>query len=228
MLALATCLLGLFGAAYEVVKEETVYQRERMLGLRITPYFSSKLAVLGGLMAGQILLFLLVLALKLQFPGPGVLFWAPLEYYLTLLLTTLASLALGLFISALASAKDRVTYLVLLVVLAQIVFSGAIFELSGIPEFLSYLTITRWALEALGTTTHIEALNQLGQVRVEHVLDTGRGLQTLVKDVPAPLHFSVHYASNALALCARWIFLIAQSLIWSYLTIWRLRQKDEI
>jgi ABC-type multidrug transport system ATPase subunit len=228
MLALATCLLGLFGAAYEVVKEEAIYRRERMVGLRVIPYFASKLGVLGGVMAGQIGLFLLVLALNLQFPGRGALVWAPLEYYLTLFLTGLTSLALGLFISALASSKDSVTYLVLVVILIQILFSGAIFDLSGLTELLSYLTITRWSLEALGISSHIEALNNLGQVRVEHALETGRGLQTLVKDIPAPLQFYVNYTPNPLALASRWLLLVGQGLVWSYLTVWQIRRKDEI
>ena len=41
---------------------------------------------------------------------------------------------------------------------------------------------------------------------------------------------SIHIKTllSALALCARWIFLVAQSLIWSYLAVWQLRRKDEI
>lgn len=228
MLALSTCLVGVFLSAYELVKEEAIYRREHMLGLKMVPYFASKFGVLGGLMAVQIVLFLLVLAFKLQFPSSGVIFWAPLEFYLTLLLTVLASLSLGLFISALASSKDMVTYLVLLVILGQIVFSGAVFELSGITNFLSYLTITRWSLEALGISTNIVGLNELGQVRVEHMLDTGRGLQTLIKDVPAPINFYVDYTHNALALCSRWILLLTHILVWSNLTLWQIWRKDEI
>jgi ABC-type multidrug transport system ATPase subunit len=228
MLALSTSLLGLFSAAYEVVKEEPVYRRERMLGLKVVPYFASKFIVLGGFMAAQISLFLLILALTMQFPRSGVIFWAPLEYYITLLLTVLASIALGLFISALVSSKDMVTYLILIVILVQIVFSGAIFELSPITQPLSYLTLTRWAVEALGISTNIEGLNQLGQVRVEHVLDTGRGLQTLAKDTPATIDFYINYTHNALALVSRWILLAAHTLLWGNLTLWQIRRKDEI
>jgi hypothetical protein len=168
------------------------------------------------------------LAFKLQFPASGVLFWAPLEYYLTLTLTVLAGITLGLFISALAPSKEMVTYLMLVVILVQIVFSGAIFELPAIAQPLSYLTITRWALEALGISTDIERLNNLGQVRVEHLLDTGRGVQTLIKDVPTTLTFYVNYTHNGLALLSRWVLLLAQTLIWGQLTVWQIRRKDEI
>jgi ABC-type multidrug transport system ATPase subunit/pSer/pThr/pTyr-binding forkhead associated (FHA) protein len=228
MMALSTSFLGLFGAAYEVVKEEAIYRRERMLGLKVWPYILSKFVALGGLMVLQLALFLAILAVKLQFPAAGAIVWAPLEYFVTLLLIVLASLALGLFISALASSKEMVTYLVLIVILIQILFSGAIFELSSLTEPLSYLTITRWGLEALGISTNLEQLNLLGQVRVEHALDTGRGLQTLVKDVASRIDFYLNYTPHPLALVSRWIFLIAHSLFWTYLAIWRMRQKDEI
>ncbi|NJN98384.1 MAG: hypothetical protein HC875_31985 [Anaerolineales bacterium] len=140
----------------------------------------------------------------------------------------LASIALGLFISASATSKDMVTYLILIAILIQIVFSGAIFELSPLTAPLSYLTITRWSLESLGISANIEHLNTLSQVRVENVLDTGRGLQTLVKDVATPLDFYINYTPNALALASRWILLLAHILIWSNLTIWQIRRKDEI
>lgn len=228
MMALSTNLLGIFSAAYELIKEESIYRRERMLNLKVGPYFASKLVVLGAFMAVQTALFLGILALGLHFPAAGVIMWAPLEYYLTLMLTALAGLALGLFISALVSSRDMVIYLVLLAILIQIVFSGAIFELSPVTRPLSYLTITRWSLEALGISTDLETLNNLGQVRVEHVLDTGRGLQTLVKDVPSPIDFVVNYTRNPLALISRWLFLLGQIFIWSQLTIWRIHQKDKL
>lgn len=228
LMALATALLGIFSAGYEFVKEEAIYRRERMIGLRALPYFGSKLAVLGAFMAVQLVLFLGVLAVGLNLPAAGALVWAPPEFYLTLLLTALAAIALGLFISALARSKDMVTYLILLAILAQIIFSGAIFQLSPATEPLSYLTITRWSLEALGISTDINQLNQLGQVRVVNELDTGRGVTMLIKDIPAPLDFYVNYTRQPLALVSRWIFLLAHILIWSRLALWQLRRRDKI
>ena len=47
MLALAANLLGIFAGAYEIIKEDAIYRRERMVNLRIVPYLLSKVAVLG-------------------------------------------------------------------------------------------------------------------------------------------------------------------------------------
>jgi hypothetical protein len=228
MLALAANLLGVFAASYEIIKEEAIYRRERMVSLKIAPYFMSKFMVLGGFMALQALLLLLVISLKVDLPRSGALLWAPLEYYFTLVFTALASVALGLFISALVSSRDMVIYMVLLALFGQIVFSGAIFELSPLTQPLSFLTITRWSLEALGATTDMERLNNLGQVRLEREVDIGRGIQKVVEDAPTTVDFYVNYRHSGLALFSRWIFLWAHTLLWSALAVWLLKKKDEI
>jgi ABC-type multidrug transport system ATPase subunit len=228
MMALSANLLGVFAAAYEIIKEEAIYRRERMINLGLFPYFASKFIILGAFMLLQCLLLLIVLALKIDFPSGGAILWSPLEYYFTLVFTALASVALGLFISALVTSRNMVIYLVLITLFVQIVFSGAIFELPPLAQPLSYLTITRWSLEALGASTDMETLNNLGQVRVEREVDIGRGVQNVVEDVPTTMTFYVNYAHNALALLSRWIFLLVHMLLWSSLAIWLIKRKDEI
>jgi ABC-type multidrug transport system ATPase subunit len=228
IMALSANLLGVFAASFEIIKEEAIYRRERMINLRIPAYFVSKFVVLGLFTLLQCLLLLLVLALKIDFPGAGAIIFAPLEYYFTLVFTALASVALGLFISALASSRDSVIYLVLITLFLQIVFSGAIFELGPVTRPLSYLTITRWSLEALGSSTDMESLNNLSQVRVEREVDLGRGVQKVVEDVSTPVEFFVNYSHSALGLLSRWIFLWAHTLLWSALAVWLIKRKDEI
>jgi len=196
-MALSANLLGVFAASFEIIKEEAVYRRERLINLRIPPYFASKFIVLGAFMLLQCLLLLIVLAFKVNYPVSGAILWAPLEYYFTLVFTALASVALGLFLSALATSRDMVIYLVLIALFLQIVFSGAIFELGPLTRPLSYLTITRWSLEALGASTDMETLNNLAQIRVEREVDLGRGTQKVVEDVSAPVDFFVNYSHSA-------------------------------
>ena len=228
MMALSANLLGVFAASFEIIKEQVIYRRERMVNLGVLPYFASKFAVLGTFMVLQCLLLLIVLAVSIRYPGGGAIIWAPLEFYFTLVFTALAGVALGLFISALASSTNMVIYLVLLTLFVQIVFSGAIFELSPLAQPLSWLTITRWSLEALGNSTDIEALNLLGQVRIERQVDTGRGLQTVIDDAPTTITFYIHYATSAAGLLSRWIFLWVHTLVWSGLAMWLIKRKDKI
>jgi len=228
MMALAANLLGVFAASFEIIKEEAIYRRERMVNLQLLPYLGSKFVVLGIFMVLQCLLLLIILAFKVDFPSAGAIIWTPLEYYFTLVFTALASVALGLFISALATSRDTVIYLILIALFVQIVFSGAIFELSTLTQPLSWLTISRWSLEALGSSTNMEMLNNLGQARVEREVDFGRGLQKVVEDVPTTINFYINYSYSGVALLSRWIFLVAHTLLWGGLALWLLHRKDQI
>lgn len=227
MMALAANMLGVFAASFEIIKEKAIYHRERMINLTIPPYFASKFVVLGLFSLLQCFLLLTFLALKVNFPATGAIFWSAGEYYFTLVMTALASIALGLFISTLATSRNTVIYLILIVLFMQIAFSGAIFELTRLTEPLSYLTITRWSLEALGNSTDMASLNELGQVRVTREVDlAGRGIQTVIEDVQTTVDFNLNYNYSAGALLLRWLGLGGHTVVWSGLAMWWLKRQD--
>jgi hypothetical protein len=165
IMALASILLGLFASVYEIVKERSVYQRERMVTLKILPYLASKVVVLGAFGLIQCLLLMIVVNLKVEMPKEGVLMAAPIEMYITLLLGTLAAITLGLLISAIVPNANTVIYLVFLVLFAQMIFAGVIFDLPGIANQFSTVTLTRWTMEGLGTSADMDGLNALTRTR---------------------------------------------------------------
>ena len=167
IMALASVLLGLFASVYEIVKERSVYMRERMVSLRIIPYISSKVLVLGAFALIQCLLLMAVVAIRVDLPGKGVLLPAPIEMYITLVLGTLAAVQLGLLISAVVPNANTVIYLVFLVIFVQMIFAGVIFDLPGFAGRFSGLTLTRWTMEALGSTADMESLNNLTRTRFQ-------------------------------------------------------------
>ena len=74
----------------------------------------------------------------------------------------------------------------------------------------------------------MEALNDLGQIRVERDVEIGRGIQKVVEDVPTQVSFYIYYANNGFTLLSRWIFLWAHTLLWSSLAMWLIKRKDEV
>jgi hypothetical protein len=74
----------------------------------------------------------------------------------------------------------------------------------------------------------MEALNELGQIRLEREVDIGRGIQKVVEDAPTTVDFYINYRYGALALLSRWIFLWVHTLIWSSLAVWQIKQKDAL
>jgi hypothetical protein len=149
-------LVGAFGGSQELLKERSVYLRERMVNLKLLPYLGSKFLVFGLFALAQVALYLLILSLQVELPENGVLFKGFLELLITLWLTVMVGVATGLFISAVSSNSTMAVYLVLVVVFFQYIFGGAIHNLRDKPiEFQSYIAATRWATLAMGTTVDI-------------------------------------------------------------------------
>jgi ABC transport system ATP-binding/permease protein len=226
MLALAASLVGLFAAAFELVRERAIYRRERMVNLRLRTYLSSKLVVLIGFAALQVMALLVVVALRVQVPFNGIVLPGPLELYITLLLVTIVGIMLGLFISAIAANSNSVIYIVLFAVFIQIIFAGVFFELPGITKAISYVTPTRWAVEALGSTIDMPTLNDLGQIEVRRTVDavdptTGQKVQReVVYGDKLPLTLTVGYEHHAGYLLSRWAVLILFAVLLLIATAW--------
>ena len=236
MLALAASLLGIFAAAYEIVKEKAIYRRERMINLMIVPYFSSKIVILTFFALLQCFLLLFVLGLRVHYPSEGVFMPATAEMYVTLLLATIASISLGLLLSAVVKNENTVIYLILVVLFIQIIFAGAIFDLPAAAKPISYLTTTRWTLEALGDSASIQALNEKGVTCVEFEDEQMRMMlgepeapciEGQMKQ-PALSTFNVDYGSGARHLLLRWLALLLFAVIFSSLAGIIQRRKDVI
>jgi len=167
IMALASVLLGLFASVYEIVKEWSVYQRERMVTLRILPYIASKVVVLGAFALFQCLLLILVVSLKVDFPEDGVFLPASVEIYITLVLGTLAAILLGLLISAIVPNPNTVIYILFIVLFFQMIYAGVLFDLPGLTDQFSNLTLTRWTMEGMGASVNMERLNTLTRTRFQ-------------------------------------------------------------
>jgi ABC-type multidrug transport system ATPase subunit len=155
LMALSAIWLGTINASREVVKEFDIWRREHLAGIDIAPYFASKLAPLAALAAFQNALFLAVLAVRLEFPDNGALMaWIP-EAYLTLLLASVTSIAMGLAISAWSSSEERAMTIVPLALIPQILFAGTIFGLSGVTDLMAALFTSRWTVQALGASSAV-------------------------------------------------------------------------
>lgn len=214
ILALAVTLFGVFASAYVIVVEKSLFLRERMVNLRITAYLASKFLVYGGLALLSCLLALILFGVGVELPAQGILTNGFLELLITMALTALAGVSLGLLISALNRQVNAVTYLVLAVLFVQILFPGVLFKMDGALEPLSRLTMTRWALEALGGTADMIARNAEGRIVVAAQAinpKTNRPLPNapLTRQFfPAPPSLSVSYATDAGELAVRWLALI--------------------
>jgi len=161
MLSTVSVLVGLFGSFQEIVKERGIYDRERLVNLNIAAYVFSKFIVLAVLAFIQAVLLVFVIDAWVTISGDGLTdLGAKWETVIAIFLVTLASVSFGLLVSALVNRKrEQTTIALIFLVTIQILFSGAIFTLKGDSEWLTYLTLTRWGTEAVGSAIGIHTLS---------------------------------------------------------------------
>lgn len=136
-------MVGGISQMREIVKEQEIYKRERLVNLKILPYVMSKIWVAALLAFYQAAAYTIVHYLAFDMPGGVIDF---ILVYITMTLATLAGMMLGLFASALAPNASSAPLMVIILMLPQIVLAGA---LVPVPQFISAPTSTRWAFEAL-------------------------------------------------------------------------------
>lgn len=158
ILACAAVWLGVINSTKVIVAEQDIYQRERLYGLGPVPYVLSKITVLGGIGLLQMALLVFFVNLAIFLPDRGLVGPVQLEYFVTLVLSTVAGMALGLLTSALARTLDLANTLMFLLLIVQVIFSGLLFDPVGLAQIPASLTISRWALQALGTSTDLNRL----------------------------------------------------------------------
>ncbi|MFF7446340.1 MULTISPECIES: FHA domain-containing protein [unclassified Streptomyces] len=157
ILCVGGVLTGAANAVRELVKERTIYQRERAVGLSRSAYLLSKVVVLGAVTVLQAVVLTLVglFGVDLNAPGgEGVLMPPLVEITVAVALLAFTAMMLGLLVSALVRKEEVTMPLLVLLAIVQVVFCGALLKLDGVPglEQLSWLVPSRWALGAMAGT----------------------------------------------------------------------------
>ncbi len=160
-LALVPIWLGIFSSTREIVKELAVYRRERMATIDVAPYLFSKVIVLSGIGAVQVVSLLLVAALVIELPLDT--FANYVQWWGTLMLANLLGMGMGLLISAAVSKTDKVNTIMLFLIIPQMLLAGAFItvgEMNAVTEFLSLFAAARWTFETLGAQIDILGIFQ--------------------------------------------------------------------
>lgn len=158
LLMILNLWVGANTASREIVKEQAIYRRERLVVLRVVPYVLSKLTVLSALNLVQTVLFVSVVALYTGVPDSGVFLPTLLELMLTVWMTGVAGSAMGLAISGAAKNLDLALTLTPTAIIPQMLLCGALFALPAPIDLLGNATIGKWAINSLGTTADLNRM----------------------------------------------------------------------
>ncbi len=159
VMGLEAVLTGLFVPSNDLVKERSIYLRERMVNLKVLPYLMSKAFIYSIFVMLQVLLYMIILSFGVKYPAHGLYLPGMLEIFITLFLTMMAGISFGFIISAVSRSTEMAIYLLTMLLFFQFFFAGTVFDLRGNAfEPLSYFSTTRWSLTALGVTIDMPKL----------------------------------------------------------------------
>ena len=162
ILVICACFAGAFNAVRELVKERSIYSRERAAGLSTASYLGSKLAVLGFISGVQAAIMVLIgLATRTLPPSGSLLHGFPLaELIIALALLAVVSMALGLFISASVNTSEKTMPILMVVVVVEVVLTGGVFAIAGKVglEQVAWLSPSRWGYALTASTSNLNKI----------------------------------------------------------------------
>jgi len=241
IMAFAAVMFGCINGAREIVKESAIYRRERAVNLGIMPYMFSKIAVLGTLCLLQSAILVLFIALRAPIQH-SVLLPPLVETYITLALTSIAGLMVGLTVSAIAPNNDRAMSFIPIILIPQVIFSGIIFPLSSVGlKVLGSFFAAGWSMAGMGTTVGLHSDKLGGQTDCAYTSPAVNppGVPNFYGPGANPANcafrsdYAVSVTNQAAAHAAAvqhmlliWCALIVMSIVLAGLTAYFLKRKD--
>ena len=147
IMAIAVLFFGCINAAKDIVKEISVYLRERAINLEIPAYLMSKVAVLSAINFFQCIVLLAIVYPSVQLEMDFT------KTLITLFATSLGGMGMGLCISSLVDNNDKAISLAILAVIPQIILAGAIIELPKVVKsFAAGMIVLFWENDAMMLT----------------------------------------------------------------------------
>ncbi len=151
IMIIAAIWLGCSNAAREIVGEQSIFKRERMVNLKIPSYIFSKVIVLSGLCIIQSLILVSIVLMLLDLNSNF------LQLFFLIFATSVSSLSIGLFISSIVNTNEASMALIPIILIPQIILAGFVSKfatMSDIVKGISGLVISRWAFEAAMITEY--------------------------------------------------------------------------
>jgi ABC-type multidrug transport system ATPase subunit len=150
-MAFAAFFFGLTYGLLQICVEMPIVRREVFVGIRVGPYLAAKITVLAPVLAVVNITMLAVLRILDRIPALSAAAYGRIG--VTLIITSLAALTLGLLASAAVADAAQATLALPMLCFPAVLFAGAVLPVPTMDvggRTLSIVVIARWAFEALG------------------------------------------------------------------------------
>ena len=201
-LIIGSVFMGTAATIRELVGERAIYLREKAVGLSPTGYLLGKLTIFGVMSLIQSIVMVLLVSVRKPMPNQAVLLGSSaVELILACWLTAFASVAVGLLLSSIVRTSEQAMLALVLPVMAQLALCGGLFPVDGRLglEQVAWLAPARWGYAAAAATTDLRTI------------------------LPAQTDPLWQHSLGVWSLSI--LMLIVLSLVYSALTLWRLKRR---
>lgn len=154
--------VGLFNSIQSICKERDIIKREHRSGVHISSYLLAHVIYEFVLSAAEALIILGVTLIRNISHLPeeaGVFTFFGLDLYLVLFIVIFASDMMALLVSSGVKTEQMAMTIMPFILIIQLLMSGMVFELKGIPDVISNFTISRWGLDAICVVSNVENMS---------------------------------------------------------------------
>jgi ABC-type multidrug transport system ATPase subunit len=172
-LTVAALWFGTSNAAREIVSEQAIYRRERMVNLSIFNYVASKFTLLAVLCGVQCTVLLTIVFAALGLGGSS-----PVTYFTMLgymVLTAVCAASIGLLLSSLVTSSEAAMALTPIALIPQVVLGGRIVPMTN-KSWLQYVMAgipSRWSFEGLLASERAQIASSW---KIKSCVPTGPGI----------------------------------------------------
>ena len=158
---------GIFNSIRTVCRERDIIKREHRTGLRMSSYVAAHMIHEGALSMVEALLAAIIIWLvnNKHFIKSGVILPPGIELFICFFLIIFASDIFAMMISSVVTNENTAMTVMPFALIVQMIFAGVVFELEGITEKISYVTISRWGMNGLCAIANYNKLTYFSYVK---------------------------------------------------------------
>ena len=157
-IASACIWIGIFNSIQSICKEHDIIHAESRSGTMISSYITAHVLWQMVLCLVQSAIMLAICTLTVNFNSNGVVLGSAFaEYFVTIFLLTFCADVMGIMISSIAGNPTTAMTIMPFVLIIQLIMSGVLFDLSGFSERISYITFSKWGMNAFGSIADLNS-----------------------------------------------------------------------
>jgi ABC transport system ATP-binding/permease protein len=162
LLNIGAVFVGIALTIRDLIGERPIFRREQAVGLSPSAYLVAKVVVYctAAVIQSAVMVGIVLYGKNGPTRGAVLLHNAPFELFVTVAATCVASVLLGLALSALARSNEQIMPLLVVAIMAQLVLSGGLLPVAarlGLEQ-LSWVTPARWGHAAAASTVDLRVL----------------------------------------------------------------------